>query len=398
MDYLNKIVKHGHFTLKSGTKTTIYFDFRSIISNPNILIEFTNQILNYINDQDLIVDYVCGVPSGAIPLASFVSCRGKIPLLMVRDKVKKYGNHKSVEGDYKIGGNVLLIEDTVTTGSSLMECVNTLRKSGLVVKKCICLINRSGVNYPLIHSLIDIGVLYQKNLIGPFDQVTPKVSPLITKLREKIQKCGRVCISLDLECIKDIIDWIDRYGEMVCAVKIHSDMLSKQISKSQISRLERVLHDKDLLLIEDRKFGDIGHITQYQYTCLPIKPDIVTVHAVAGESTIQGLIEADMYVSILLVMDMTTHQNLINDDYSQKVYQMGLKYRSNVIGFVSSNPPPDLTFVNFTTGISLDYRQDSLGQRYRTPSSTTAEVMIVGRSILNSNNITETIKKYNTTN
>ena len=88
------------------------------------------------------IDAICGVPYTALPLASVVSIKKEIVMLMKRKERKTYGTGKLIEGVYEKGQNILIIEDVVTTGSSIIETAKELRAEGLEVTKALVVLNR----------------------------------------------------------------------------------------------------------------------------------------------------------------------------------------------------------------------------------------------------------------
>lgn len=66
---------------------------------------------------------MCGVPYTALPIATCVSLDTNLPMLIRRKEPKTYGTKKLIDGEYSCGDNVIVIEDIITTGASILETV-----------------------------------------------------------------------------------------------------------------------------------------------------------------------------------------------------------------------------------------------------------------------------------
>lgn len=87
-------------------------------------------------------DIICGVPYTALPIATILSMKMKKAMVMRRKEAKDYGTKKLIEGVYKEGYTCLIVEDVVTSGSSILETVRDLKDVGIQATDAIVLLNR----------------------------------------------------------------------------------------------------------------------------------------------------------------------------------------------------------------------------------------------------------------
>lgn len=134
------VFQFGDYTLKSGEETSIYINLRKIITYPAVLRMTAQMVWQAIKDHEF--KFICGVPYTALPIATCVSVTHDVPMLMRRREKKAYGTKQSIEGDYKAGDSCLVIEDVITSGASILETIQDLEASQLVVNRVIILIDR----------------------------------------------------------------------------------------------------------------------------------------------------------------------------------------------------------------------------------------------------------------
>ncbi|EDP46408.1 orotate phosphoribosyltransferase [Rickettsiella grylli] len=136
----NNVIKRGQFTLRSGEISPIYIDCRSLISDPSLLRAVSVALWNKI--KPVKPNLLCGVPYTALPMATTISLEQNLPMLICRKEIKNYGTKKQVEGIFQVGQNCLMIEDVVTTGSSVLHVIEVLKNHGLHVTDIVALVDR----------------------------------------------------------------------------------------------------------------------------------------------------------------------------------------------------------------------------------------------------------------
>jgi orotate phosphoribosyltransferase len=135
-----EVIKHGDFVLKSGQRSSIYIDLRQIIAYPAILNAVSEIMWQQVSEVSC--ETICGVPYNAIPIATCISINHDKPMLIKRKEAKDYGTKKQVEGKFTPGQQCLIIEDVITTGSSILETIEILEKEGIKVTDIVVLVER----------------------------------------------------------------------------------------------------------------------------------------------------------------------------------------------------------------------------------------------------------------
>jgi orotate phosphoribosyltransferase len=140
----NSAVKFGDYTLSSGKKSPYYIDLRQTISSPITMDwignSLTRIIINEIGRDR--IDKILGVPTAGVPFATVVSQKLGIPLIYYRQARKEHGVRKKVEGILDRNDRVLVVDDLITTGESVIEAAEVVRDQGGVVNEMVVLLDR----------------------------------------------------------------------------------------------------------------------------------------------------------------------------------------------------------------------------------------------------------------
>lgn len=127
------------FVFTTGLKSPIYLDNRIIMSYPDEREKIINFYIDVIKDKIGLqhVEYISGTATAAVPQASWVSGKLHLPMVYVRPSTKSYGKGNKLEGHLKKGSRVVIIEDHVSTATSIANNAQTIRELGGIIKYCI---------------------------------------------------------------------------------------------------------------------------------------------------------------------------------------------------------------------------------------------------------------------
>ena len=118
------------FTWASGWKAPIYCDNRKTLSYPKVRNEICDGFKKQIIEKYPDAEAIAGVATGAIAHGMLVADRLNLPFIYVRSAPKKHGLENLVEGEFKAGQKVVVIEDLISTGLSSLSAVEALRSAG----------------------------------------------------------------------------------------------------------------------------------------------------------------------------------------------------------------------------------------------------------------------------
>lgn len=168
-EILKKAVVHGKVILSSGKEADYYVDLRRVTLDA-VAAPLVGEVMLDLT-ADLEFDAVGGLTLGADPVATAMlhaaARRGrKLDAFVVRKSEKQHGLQRRIEGPDVKGRRVLAVEDTSTTGGSVMTAVEALQAEGAIVVGVAVIVDRgagsliaeNGLGYRAAYSLADLGL------------------------------------------------------------------------------------------------------------------------------------------------------------------------------------------------------------------------------------------------
>src|SRR5438067_2777988 len=135
----------GEFKLASGAMSTYYLDMKPTSFDPEGAALIGEVICGMLaHDRD--ADAIGGLELGAVPIVAAVCARSwperPIRGFVVRKEKKGHGTDQKIDGNFKPGSKVVLIEDVTTKGGSVMQAVRAVRGQGAEIKRIITIVDR----------------------------------------------------------------------------------------------------------------------------------------------------------------------------------------------------------------------------------------------------------------
>lgn len=121
------------FTWASGIKSPIYCDNRLVLSDVKVRADVENGLAKLISEHFEGVDALMGTSTAGIAHAALVADILSLPMGYVRGGNKDHGRNNRIEGKLEKGDRVVVVEDLISTGGSVIEVVDALREAGAEV-------------------------------------------------------------------------------------------------------------------------------------------------------------------------------------------------------------------------------------------------------------------------
>ena len=405
------IIKHGDFTLKSGIKSSVYFDFRQVISYPtimNYICQLAEHIITSIKKEypGRQIRFL-GIPMGAIPLATFLSQYFGLPSIMLRKNIKEHGTRKILEGLWNPGDIIILVDDVFTSGTSLCEYIDLINTNipdnGLDLTNIMIVCDRSkGASITKFPKLQSIFQLEDFEPLSPIFSSPIYQNSLANELYKiAFDKKSNIIVAADYSSKNDIIALIQKVGHLIAGIKLHIDIIHDADS-GFFEELKILKIQHNIVIIEDIKAADISEITiaklRNPRNSILEWADAITVHSISGLPKLTASVD----IGLIPVVQMSCN-SLISEEYTQRSLEMMREKDIEIAGCVIQNVGAmrdKWEFLGLTPGINLDTSASSAdassNQKYKNPldAAMVGQFWIIGRGIISKPDVAAAAEEY----
>jgi orotate phosphoribosyltransferase len=167
--FLERAVAFGTFTLASGKTSSYYINSKNVLFSSEAAALLGELI--YEGTCDLALQAIGGLEIGAIPMAtaaclSYHQHGRPVEGFFVRKQAKGHGSQARVEGRVKAGDRVVVIDDVLTTGGSVVQAIQEIEKLGATVVRVVCIVDRlqgarealANYDYRPLFTIADFGI------------------------------------------------------------------------------------------------------------------------------------------------------------------------------------------------------------------------------------------------
>lgn len=121
------------FTWASGIKSPVYCDNRLTLTSPEVRNDVENSLAKLVKEHYPEAEVLMGTSTAGIAHAAITAHILDMPMGYVRSGAKDHGRQNQIEGKLEKGQKVVVVEDLISTGGSVIEVVNVLREAGAEV-------------------------------------------------------------------------------------------------------------------------------------------------------------------------------------------------------------------------------------------------------------------------
>jgi uridine monophosphate synthetase len=381
--------------LKSGEKTDTYLDIRAVISTPKVLSLLTQAIACLIHEHvpDTSEFTLCGVPYGALPFATALSLNMNVPLIVLRETRKKYGLKNIIVGAETVSRNIILIEDVITTGRSVLDAIGKLHKEGYTVKIVISIVLRDQDKVlNALKDFIPYSFLFTMDelLRQSLQEYDSHLDPRPRMWREEIKrKKTNIVLAYDKPDVRGLFKLLNQVKNKIIGLKIHSEILD--LTHKEELELVTFCRANRIFLWEDRKMNDIAAIAEKQMKKYENTRDFISIAPTSGPH----LLGVRSSLGFFVVVEMSSADNCFSGQLSAKIASFIDQFPCNVCGIICQDDLWfGLPFLSIKPGISKDAKSDDMGQQYSGIEGKQPDLFVIGRAITDSDEPELTINYF----
>lgn len=364
-------IKFGDYVLKDGRKLGIQVNFRGLVNDPNLQKDISNLLEELVAQDDIIYknDYrVYGVPYSGMQLAHTYSLMCEIPQILCR----------ADESTSKITlgkGYLAIFDDVVITGSTLEKTIKRIHPSTDVG----------------IYVLLDLRENPYETFEGRKVKSLFKLSDFMknqmeTKIRNLIKKKkSNICLAVDDLDFDVVIDAVRDLGDKIVMIKIQTELYGDLHGSDDWTSFIYIANQKEVIILNDRKYCDIAHSFETQFSSTPVGEDAITMVPLSGPGQLETFKRIKIEdQAVFLVLEMGNVGSLIGPEYKRGVIALAQQYRQEVAGFITRGTTPS-DFLNIITGVHNEKHYDDDDQCYIRPDvamKNGGDLAIIGRGIM----------------
>jgi orotate phosphoribosyltransferase len=143
--FKSRAVAFGDFTLASGKKSAYYINSKKVLFHGEAIALLGELLYDATNDLDF--QAIGGLEIGAIPMATaavlrFQQAGRTLEGFFVRKQAKGHGSQERIEGRVNAGDRVVIVDDVLTTGESVVQSIEAVEAIGAKVVGIVCIVDR----------------------------------------------------------------------------------------------------------------------------------------------------------------------------------------------------------------------------------------------------------------
>lgn len=390
--YQKECIKIGSFKLKNGSTSPIYIDLKNLISYPYLLNQISELLYEKIKNVE--VDNICAIPYGGIPITSIISSKYNIPMLFLRKELKKYGTNKLIEGIFKKDAKIILIEDVITTGSSLITNINLLKQKNVTIENIFVICdrrdyhNKNTLNEYNIHSIFTIynildcllknekidfsiysnikhflhnqnkkSLIFEERKKITCNMLTKKIFTLLSSKKTNI--CFK-CTETNKEKILLLINIISPH---IAFFILYPDIIT-DINQDFLDELYKISQTKKFFIFVDRNYSNHGELFIKEYLCginINKWSDIISIQF--NPDTLKTFSKINKYKRKGVIINTDKNQDQVIKIFEEyKKDTIGIITNSRTSGndnilyfsYLNENSPEDIIFKNNCDIVIID--------------------------------------------